>query len=96
MKFYIRNFYTNTLQIRNTQLRLIRYVRKWNLKHPTQPISRHEIKEVGRIEFKRLNWFKRPIVWLLAFMGIESPYREVYEANNDPITSSKAYKDKLI
>lgn len=71
MKYCIRNPYTSTLQIRNTQLRLIRYIRNWNLRHPERPILRTEIREFERIEYKRLNWFQ--IIWnkWVSYIGLE-------------------------
>jgi len=93
LKYYIKNFYTNTLQIRNTQLRLLRYIRKWNLKHPDKPISRFEIKEIGRIEYKRLSWWKRYLASFFNYFGLTDPFTGVESENNDPITAAKAYKE---
>ena len=66
MKYYVRNWYNGTLQIRNTQIRLIRYIRKWNLKHQDQPLSRIEIQEIDRIEYvKPVAWYKRAYYFLI-------------------------------
>ena len=66
MKYYVRNWYNGTLQIRNTQIRLIRYIRKWNINHQDKPLSRIEIQEINRIEYvKPAVWYKRIYYFLI-------------------------------
>ena len=95
MKYCLINYYTGTLQIRNTSLRLIRYIRSWNIKHPDKPISRFDIKSVDKVEYRPLNFIEKVTIAFNDFMGIESNPKTLSD-NVDPITASKAYKDKYI
>ena len=81
MKYYLKNYYNDSLQIRNTQMRLIRYIRSWNIRHPDKPILRRDIREIGRIQSKPLIWYKR---WLRAwaeFFGLKLPFSDFTGAN---------------